>query len=473
MPGSWHPAGYGLWRLLEFVEHELLLFAAVMFVLGSLDELVVDLAWLRLRLTGRTRPQRFSTSPDAPLAGVVAVLMPAWREADVVGTTLAHCRAAWPQRELRIYAGCYRNDAATMAALAAGAGNDPRIRIVVNPVAGPTTKADCLNRLYAALIADECRQGARARSVILHDAEDLVHGDALALLDRELGNAEFVQLPVVPEPQPRSRWVAGHYGDEFAEAHAKTMVVRDRLGVALPAAGVGCGISREALARLAELRGAAGPFAAECLTEDYELGLTIAATGGRQRFVRARAADGSLIATRELFPTDLGAAVRQKTRWMHGIAYQGWDRLGWSGRLSERWMRLRDRRGPLTALVLAAAYAGILLWAVLIAAELAGWHQPTRLPPALVVLLWINLAAFAWRAAFRLGFTADAYGWAEGWRAIARIPFANVIAIMAGRRATASYVRSLLGGVVTWDKTPHPVHASALVYDRRGRKDGT
>jgi adsorption protein B len=64
-----------------------------------------------------------------------------------------------------------------------------------------------------------------------------------------------------------------------------------------------------------------------------------------------------------LVHTDLGAAVRQKTRWMHGIAYQGWDRLGWSGRLGERWMRLRDRSGPLTALVLAAAFAGIVTWA--------------------------------------------------------------------------------------------------------------
>ena len=462
MPGSWHQAGFGLWGWLELVEHELLLFAAVCFVLGALDELAVDLAWLRLRLTGRTRNEVFTPPPDAPLSGIVAVLVPAWREAAVVGTMLEHCRKAWPHRELRIYAGCYRNDAATMAALSRGAGRDTRIRIVVHAVDGPTTKADCLNRLYAALDADECRYGRRVRSVVLHDAEDLVHADALALIDRELAAAEFVQLPVVPQPQPRSRWVAGHYGDEFAEAHGKTMVVRDRLNVGLPAAGVGCGFSRDALERLAEVRDGRGPFAAECLTEDYELGLMIAAGGGRQRFVRARAADGSLIATRELFPTDLGAAVRQKTRWMHGIAYQGWDRLGWSGRLSERWMRLRDRRGPLTALVLAAAYAGIVIWGVLWVAELAGWHEPRRLPPELIVLLWINLAAFVWRAGFRLGFTTEAYGWAEGLRSILRIPFANVIAIMAGRRATFAYVRSLLGGTVVWEKTPHPVHASAL-----------
>ena len=472
MTGSFAFNGFDPWQWLEIVEHELLLFAAVFFLIGALDELAVDLAWLRLKLTGRTRPQRFSAAPDAPLRGIAAVLVPAWREAEVVAAMLRHCRASWPQHELRIYAGCYRNDAETLAALIDGAAADQRIRVVVHAADGPTTKADCLNRLYAALAADERRSGVRARSVILHDAEDMVHPEALALIDATLGaedgvGADFVQIPVIPVPQPRSRWIAGHYGDEFAEAHGKTMVVRDWLAVGLPAAGVGCGFARAMLDTLAQKRGGPGPFAAESLTEDYELGLLIAEAGGRQRFIRAQAPDGGLIATRELFPDDLGVAVRQKTRWLHGIAFQGWDRLGWHGRLSERWMRLRDRRGPLTALVLAAAYLLIVIWAALFVATRAGWHDPAPLSAALVALLWINFASFVWRAAFRFGFTTHAYGWVEGCRAILRIPFANVIAIMAGRRATVAYLRSLLGGTVRWEKTPHPIHASVLVAGGR------
>ena len=463
MTGPFVFNGFDPWQWLEIVEHELLLFAAVFFLIGALDELAVDLAWLRLKLTGRTRPLRFGSAPDAPLRGIAAVLVPAWREAEVVAAMLRHCRASWPQHELRIYAGCYRNDAETLAALIEGAAADLRIRVVVHAADGPTTKADCLNRLYAALAADERRSGVRARSVILHDAEDMVHPEALALIDRTLDDADFVQIPVIPVPQPRSRWIAGHYGDEFAEAHGKTMVVRDWLAAGLPAAGVGCGFARDILETLARKRDGASPFATECLTEDYELGLLIAEAGGRQRFVRAVAPDGGLIATRELFPTDLGVAVRQKTRWLHGIAFQGWDRLGWHGRFSERWMRLRDRRGPLTALVLAAAYLLIVIWAVLFMATRAGWHDPAPLSRALVALLWINFASFVWRAGFRFGFTAQAYGWVEGLRAIPRIPFANVIAIMAGRRATAAYLRSLLGGAVRWEKTPHPVHATALI----------
>ncbi|MFX7768468.1 glycosyltransferase family 2 protein, partial [Acinetobacter baumannii] len=80
------------------------------------------------------------------------------------------------------------------------------------------------NRLYGALRDDEARQAFRARGIVLHDAEDMVHPAGLMLLDRGLDEADFVQLPVRPEPQAASRWVGGHYCDEFAESHAKAMV---------------------------------------------------------------------------------------------------------------------------------------------------------------------------------------------------------------------------------------------------------
>jgi adsorption protein B len=63
---------------------------------------------------------------------------------------------------------------------------------------GPTTKADCLNCLYAALETDERRSGMRFRMVLLQDAEDMVDPAALGLLDAALAHADFVQLPVLP-----------------------------------------------------------------------------------------------------------------------------------------------------------------------------------------------------------------------------------------------------------------------------------
>jgi len=461
--------GFSALELLALAERELLLFAGCFFLLGALDELAIDLVWAWLRLTGRIRTPRISRefARKAPLAGKAAVMIPAWREAEVIGFTVSHALAAWPQAELRLFVGCYRNDPATVQAVLRAAGGDQRLRLVIHDREGPTTKADCLNRLYAALCEDEHHSGEPFRMVLIHDAEDMVDPAALSILDAAMDEAEFIQLPVRVEPLPESRWVSGHYCEEFAEAHAKAMVVRDALGAALPAAGVGCAFDRAMLARLAEERPRSAeapgePFSPECLTEDYELGLSIKILGGRARFLRLRGEDGQLVATRACFPAELIPAVRQKTRWIHGIALQGWDRLGWSWRPVELWMRLRDRRGPLTAIVLAAAYLLLIVAFAVWLAQQAGMIRPLPHDPlADPVLRWLlaaNLASFAWRAALRFSFTANEYGWVEGLRAVARIPVANIIAIMAGRRALAAYLQGLGGTPPKWDKTDHSAH---------------
>lgn len=452
---------YSILQILELCERELMLFAGFWFAVGALDELAVDLLWLRMLFLGRGAARRLASPLPQVLSGPAAVFVPSWQEAAVLPAMVQHTLGAWRHRELRLYVGVYGNDPATLASAAAAAGRDPRVRLVVNARPGPTTKADCLNRLYEALCEDEARTGMLARSVTLQDAEDLVHPDGLSILDQALDNADFAQLPVIAEVQHNSRWVSGHYCDEFAEAHAKIMPVREALGAGIPAAGVGCTFSRAAISRAAERNGGLSdkPFAAECLTEDYELGILLS-QAGRGTFVRVRDAAGALVATREFFPDQLGPAVRQKTRWMHGIAFQGWDRLGWhwEGNPAETWMRLRDRRGPLTAVVLAMGYLLIAIAATLGIAEATGHYQHAPLSYGLEVLLTINLLAFAWRAMFRAGFTGHLYGWREGARAIARIPVANVIAIMAGHRAMVAYIRVLLGSKLTWEKTVHRRH---------------
>ena len=129
------------------------------------------------------------------------------------------------------------------------------------------------------------------------------------------------------------------------------------------------------------------PFAGNSMTEDYELGLRLGALGLKTMFVRipARPGERGVVASRGHFPATLGAAVRQKARWLGGIALAGWDRLGWSGGLGERWMRMRDRRGPLAALLLLAAYAAALLWSQLWLAEALGAPVQARMDPTLVL----------------------------------------------------------------------------------------
>ena len=462
---------YDSWHVLALFQHELLLFAGVFFLIGALDDVLVDVIWLWLKSSGKAKVREVARDAlvKRPLNGPVAVFVPAWQESAVIGATIGHMLKVWPQSDLRLYVGCYRNDPETIEAAMRVAGamarqDRHRLRIVIHDRDGSSTKADCLNRLHQALRDDERRSGHLFGCAVFHDAEDMVDPGGLTLLDEAIaGGADFAQLPVEPLVQSTSRWLGNHYCEEFAEAHAKGMVVRNALGAALPAAGVGCAVSRRALHHLARQRLDFTPFEAESLTEDYELGLSVAAMGGESRFIRARAEDGTFVATRAYFPSTLSSVVRQKTRWVHGIALQGWDRVGWTGGALETWMRARDRRGPLTALVLLVGYTLLALTLVLWAASSARLAPQINLSPLISVLLTANVAALIWRAVWRFGFTAQIYGWREGLWAVARIPLTNAIAIMAGRRAISAYGKTLLGNAVEWDKTPHRSHPAAPV----------
>jgi adsorption protein B len=174
--------------------------------------------------------------------------------------------------------------------------------------------------------------------------------------------------------------------------------------------------------------------------------------------VRARGDDGRLVATRAFFPHRFDNVVRQKCRWVLGIALQGWDRIGWSGSPIEYWMRTRDRRGPLTALVLMAGYVLVVLTGAMGIAVASGVSEPVPLTPLLEGLLIANVLILVWRLVARFSFTAREYGALEGLLAVLRLPLANVIAIIAGRRAVVLYTATLLGRVAAWDKTEHDVH---------------
>jgi adsorption protein B len=275
---------------LDLVVREAALFAAAGFLLLGIGDLLVDLIWLRLRTAASThrRPVLGDVPPPAR-PGLLAVFVPAWDEAAVIGPMLRAALSAWGKADYRLYVGCYANDPATIAAVRAVA--DPRVRLVIGPSAGPTTKADCLNRIWSALAADEAADGRLAKAIILHDAEDVVHRDELRLFDALIERFDLVQTPVVPMIHPQSRWIGAHYADEFAEAHGKELPVRQWIAAALPSAGVGCAFSRSVLQRIAGRAGGV-PFDAASLTEDYELGLRVREAGGVSTFRRHRPGAG-------------------------------------------------------------------------------------------------------------------------------------------------------------------------------------
>jgi adsorption protein B len=444
-------------EILSRVAAELALFAGVGFLLFAVNDLLVDIIyfarrlWRRAAIYSRHRPAYASYYVFNKNPGFIAILVPAWDESTVIAAMLKATLQRLDYDNYRIFVGYYRNDPATEAAIASV--SDERIQPVEVDSDGPTTKADCLNQLYDALIEYETQTDRVAKSVVLHDAEDVVHRFELRIFDGLIDRAAVIQLPVLPFVDRNSRWIAGHYCDEFAEAHIKELVVREAVGASIPLAGVGCAIARKPLAQLAALQDGK-PFATGSMTEDYEIGLRLGALGLKTMFVRIRATPGErgVVASRGHFPATLGAAVNQKARWLGGIALSGWDRLGWSGGLGERWMRMRDRRGPLAAILLLSAYAAALLWSQLWLAKELGAPIQTSVDPALVMLLMVNGGLLAWRVLMRAWFTTSAYGWREGMLSIPRLLVGNAIAILAAARAISLHIG---GGAKKWDKTRH------------------
>ena len=112
-----------------FVMHEAALFAAFGFLLLGLGDLLVDFIWLGLCLIRRRRPAPAHPAPSRP--GRLAVFVPAWDEAAVIGSMLSHAQTAFGDADWLLYVGCYPNDPATIAAVRAAAG--PRVRLVIGP----------------------------------------------------------------------------------------------------------------------------------------------------------------------------------------------------------------------------------------------------------------------------------------------------------------------------------------------------
>ncbi len=437
----------------DAIAREAMLFAAIGFLIGGIDDLAVDFVYLWFRARNWLWPE-----PPRPLdkpEGRMAVFIAAWDESAVIGQMLRTALARYDYPDYRLYVGVYPNDPATIDVVKAVASSDARVRLVIGPRPGPTTKADCLNSLWRTLLDDETRDGP-ARAIVLHDAEDLVHRDELRVLAAYLTDHAAVQVPVLPLPDPRSPLISGHYLDEFAEAHTKNLAVREALGAGIPFAGVGCAIDRMMLAHIAEARGGE-PFDDTSLTEDYELGLTVAGLGGRTKLARMRDGEGKLVAVRAYFPAELPSAVRQKARWMTGIALAGWDRVGWAraGAVGDHWMRVRDRRATLAIPVLAIAYLALVAWGISLVGHVA---TATALPVpegAMRWLLAVNAVLLGWRTATRALFTGRAYGWRQALLSIPRIFVANLVALLAARRALTIYWPTLNGHRPRWEKTAH------------------
>lgn len=429
-------------------------------LLSGLDDLFVALVWLT---SSRKRfPWPGTRELEQAVERRIAILVPLWREHRVIGPMLERNLAAIRYSRYEIFVGVYPNDEATLRAVDEIACRDPRVHIAMLPHDGPSSKGDCLNWIWRRLEEYEAQHRLRFEIVVTHDAEDVVHPDSLRLINWFSRDYQMVQIPVLALPTEGRELTHGIYCDEFAEFQQKDIPVRQRLGGFLPSNGVGTGFNRDALERLAEARNGA-VFDPDCLTEDYENGFCLHQMGCRQIFVPLQGGPQP-VATREYFPRNFRAAVRQRSRWVAGIALQGWQRHGWRASWGQRYWLWRDRKGVVSNLLSPATN---LVFCYGLVNRHATGQAPFWMPPVFVAAMLVCTTALSIRAVC----TARIYGWQFALGTPIRTWWGNLInalaTVQALRQFSAAYVQ---GRRLAWRKTDHvyPAHPSTAGLPKLG-----
>ena len=455
---------------------------AVCIFISSLDDVLIDIAyWTRqiwrslmiFRHHARMDMKALYTPAEKPLA----IMIPAWKETGVIGKMAELAASTLDYENYHIFVGTYPNDPETQKDVDEVCAHFPNIHKVVCARPGPTSKADCLNNVLDAIFQFEQRANLEFSGFILHDSEDVISRMELRLFNYLIDKKDLIQVPVYPFERSWTNFTSMCYLDEFAEVHGKDIVVREAIAGQIPSAGVGTCFSRRAvLALVADGDGIA--FDTQSLTEDYDIGFRLKEKGMKEIFVRFPIIDtnkktwqlsrvfgkafraSQVVCVREYFPDTIETAVRQKSRWIIGIVFQGYVTHSWSKNWIMNYFLWRDRKGAITNFVSFTATI-ILLQLTLL------WLYQNIWPDAyhflsifesdalLVFVLWLNLFFMLNRIAQRIFFVTIYYGLAQGLMSVPRLLWGNYINFLANWRAIKRILTEGSPHRVAWDKTTH------------------
>lgn len=488
-PDSLFQALLAYWGFLKIA----IMVTAVLITISSIDDLFIDLlfwwrSWEKLwDFWGRPPKQALL---DRHPEKMIALMVPAWQESDVIASMVANTNKTFDYSRYKIFIGVYANDPDTAREVEKIRQRFPNVYRAEVPHDGPTSKADCLNWLVQNILLHEKRTGDRFDVFLMHDAEDVVHPYGLKTVNWFIEDRGMIQMPVLSMDRPWYELVACHYMDEFAEFHTKDLPVRSWISQMTPSAGVATAFARSAMLALCKEKDGQ-PFNTDSLTEDYDVAHRLSALGYPSEFVRYHARvprrrkawfrkgevtemRRELVATKEFFPDRFVTSVRQKTRWMLGISYLGWQQLGWFGDLANRYYLFRDRKALFTSPVGAIAYLIVIqvlgYWGIS-----ALWPQVATLPPLIDqpwvwTLVFINFFFLVNRIVHRAWFTGINHGIKHVWLTPVRIVVSNLVGFGAFGRSLRQYVTHLITGrTIAWDKTQHSYPSLSELQQGGGR----
>lgn len=453
---------------------------AIAMLISGTDDLFIDIAyWLR-------RIFRFVTiyshrdymgyeelyKPDEkPLA----IMIPAWQETGVIGNMAQLAASTLDYENYHIFVGTYPNDADTQKDVDEVCARFPNVHKVICARPGPTSKADCLNNILDAILQFEISVNFEFSGFILHDAEDVLSPLELRLFNFLVDRKDLIQIPVYPFERQWSDFTSQSYIDEFSELHGKDVPIREALAGQVPSAGVGTCFSRQAIVALL-VDGDGVAFDVQSLTEDYDIGFRLKEKGMEGIFARFSVIDdaaltakrkifqgkraSNVICVREYFPDTLKTAVRQKSRWIIGIVFQGYKTHGWTKSFTLNYFLWRDRKGLFSNftsfMAMLVMFQLVLLWIYQ-----TFWPDAWQFlsvfsdDPWLVNLLLINLGLMINRMIQRVFFVSSYYGLGQGLLSIPRLFWGNLINFLASWRALLQVLQHGDPRRVAWDKTTH------------------
>lgn len=347
----------------------LLTASAIIYLISGLDDLFFDVFyWCRYVFlffnNNLPKPVIYSLLAQLPEQRI-AVMLPCWHEAGVIEEMLRVNIHSIDYMNYDIFIGLYPNDPHTIASVQRMAASISHINPVIGIKPGPTTKADNLNTIFSYIRTFEKENNIKYDIFLLQDAEDIIHPVSFKLYNSYVPKYHMVQTPVFPLDVSLKELLHWTYAAEFSEVHTKEIIVREIIQSLVPSAGVGTAFSRYSLELLSgENQGL--PFELSTVTEDYSTAFNLRLHKLKPKFVleyywrtiihkrffffgapRARRVK-DFIATRELFPQQYMKAIRQRSRWILGIALQEWSKHGWLGNFTTKYTLIHDRKALIT-----------------------------------------------------------------------------------------------------------------------------
>lgn len=469
-----------------------LIVVAALMLLSAIDEFVFDICFIFYRLSRLWKKRKYKYSPltyedlSATPEKKIAIFIPCWNEGEVIGNMLRHNIPAIDYKDCHFFIAVYPNDQFSIDAVQAVQKHFSNVHCVINSNPGPSSKADNLNEIYRYLQKEEAEYNIHYDIIVFHDSEDIIHPLSFKLYNYLIPRKDMVQIPIFPLEIPSSFWTYWTYADEFAENHTKIMIVREFIHGLVPCAGVGAGFARSAIDLLANRHGGV-PFNLFSLTEDYSLALELHLLKLKSIFLTQSVEKVQtkkqwiwfgkivpkrtkmLVATRALFPKRYTHAVRQRTRWVMGIALQEWRRKGWAGNWATRYTLFHDRKALFSNFLNFASYIVFIFWLVYITID---FYPPLSFLLEQNPLVWYLILGCVFLMVIRIIQRALAtykvYGLIPALLSFPRLVYGNIINCHSIARAYWIFFFSANKNVA-WDKTKNvfPSDTELALYKRK------